>query len=719
MLQLLWSVDPAMPGPDDPPAGVSLFDRATHDSQGRQSIPFPFERLVARIEAAAGCSARDPCTRAVLIPLGRSLQRVAASPDFFAHPRVVVAVVGDGRGPLLLKDRLYLGYQDKADVIEVISYNESLGRFEFQVVRNYSAARTPTVAYARRTLCVSCHQNHAPIFSRQVWLETNANPQIAALLEQQQSAFHGVPARGAADIANAIDDATDRANRLSLAQTLWREGCGEGDAGDRCRRGAFIAALQFGLTGGRAYDVNSEIFRRDVIARLQSRARSQWLDGVAVPDADLVNRDPLAIPAQSGPAELVHVAARFDPLVPRAPVEILPADGKILAAELVQGVAGFASGAALDALASALPRRADSYEIEVPCAIEVAARQTTFDCNSFSRSPRTTGTQDGSHLPPVAGGGQGGGAAEYLAGSIHGDMGNLDALSVRGGEPIRHLQLKKLNANTFAVRDRGRSARLPDGDALESITLSQSQSRATIRIRADFSTATAALLSSPSAATAALLSSPPATTEALLSSPSPDDEAFISSPSPALRGKAGRGRGQLKLTTLRSSSIHDFIAALRGAPAASCCDDSRSTPVVTENRERIAKPALAFEPACGSCHHTDDVAPPNFLSGDAERVNAALDSCAPRIYVRMAMQDLEPGQRDKSPMPPEVFSAVSAVNSGRAPSLARLRRTGEGIGSIRRGIEDRLRAEYGRLPAVAELLRHGYENLRPCLPASG
>src|SRR3954471_18175727 len=62
-----WVVDPAMPGPDLPHAGVSLFDRLTSNARGEQSIPYPFERLIARIEAAAGCSAAQPCARTVLI----------------------------------------------------------------------------------------------------------------------------------------------------------------------------------------------------------------------------------------------------------------------------------------------------------------------------------------------------------------------------------------------------------------------------------------------------------------------------------------------------------------------------------------------------------------------------------------------------------------------------------------------------------------------------
>ena len=170
-------------------------------------------------------------SKAVLIPLGRSLQRTSAAPEFFAYPRAVVAADAEpaGTGDPYLKDRLYLGYQEKANLLEVISYNEDAGRFEFQVVTDYRAGGMPKVAYANRTLCVACHQNAAPIFSRPVWDETNANPRVAALLASERKDFYGIPLDRGVDVPNAIDDATLRANRFAVHQLLWNEGCGGND----------------------------------------------------------------------------------------------------------------------------------------------------------------------------------------------------------------------------------------------------------------------------------------------------------------------------------------------------------------------------------------------------------------------------------------------------------------------------------------------------------
>src|SRR5512145_2757273 len=126
-----WTVAPGVAGAMLPQAGRSLFDHV-FAADGRHDLPFPFARLVRKLEAQVGADALGrPGVKRVLIPLGRSLQRTAGAEDFFRFPRAVVAVDGEPRSAEepLLKDRLYIGYQESAAVLEVISYNEALGRF--------------------------------------------------------------------------------------------------------------------------------------------------------------------------------------------------------------------------------------------------------------------------------------------------------------------------------------------------------------------------------------------------------------------------------------------------------------------------------------------------------------------------------------------------------------------------------------------------------------
>ncbi len=290
-----WALDPADPGPDLPAEGRSLFDSIAADG-----VPFPFETLLSKIERKAGCKPAQ-CVSSVLIPLGRSLQRASAAPDFFASPRVVVAVTGEGLGPVFAKDRLYLGYQERTDLIEVISYNETAGRFEFQLVRNYRAGGTPELVYATRAVCTACHQNHAPIFSRQIWDETNANPRIAAALTAavhrtdgaRRASIHGAPVLRGVDTPNAIDDATDRANLFSVTQRLWREACDIA-----CRGQALTAALQYRLSGERVFESDAPI---------AAAFASRWPGGLAIPNPDLPNRDPFAFSPSAAGMALVDI----------------------------------------------------------------------------------------------------------------------------------------------------------------------------------------------------------------------------------------------------------------------------------------------------------------------------------------------------------------------------------------------------------------------------
>jgi hypothetical protein len=642
----VWVVDPSKPGPDLPPTGASLFDAATLDANGARNVPFPFEKLLQRLEAAAGCSATARCERSVLLPLGRSLQRVAASPDFFASPRIVTAMVAEGRGPLLLRDRLFIGYQERSALIEVISYNEAAGRFEFQLVKNYREGARPAVFHARREVCLACHQNHAPIFPRQVWDETNANPAIAARLEQHRKTYHSIAARGSTDIANAIDDATDRANRLSLVNLLWREGCGATGVGERCRAAVLTAALQFALTGQRAYD-DDQLLRNEAAATFHRNAQRLWPGGLAVANPDVPNRDPLAQDV-AGPS-MAHVPADFEALAPRAPILVLPADGAKLADVLVKGVAESLAPGDVQALGAALGARkpAARRTLEGRCELQRTEARIRFDC---------------AHRVPDQ--------AFELRGWINSSSGAIDSLRIGDQSAIRHLEVGSIRrrgaAATFVPRMHAANARLPDGDAVERISLApltEAEGRLTIVVAEDFDAVRPVIAST-------------------------------------LEGRAA----------FRRADLRQIVDRIDGRDSGDCCLESVSASAAVEPAPESpdATALIApFKSQCGACHYTAEATPPNFLSGDAARVRRALQSCAPRIFVRLAMNELPATERDKTPMPPESPSVSEHMSAG-APLRGDLL-------TMRAEVERLLRAEYGRAPSARELLINGYEALRPCL----
>jgi hypothetical protein len=401
--------DPEEPGPNRPPAGRSLFDElfaispaTAPGSDARYALPFPFERLLAALNARIAPAEAT----GVLIPLGRSLQRHAADPDYFASPRVVVAVTEDAGAPgrPLLKDRLYLGYHERAEVIEVISYNEAAGRFEFQVVENYGPGRAPRVDYGERFVCVACHQAHGPIFPMAVWNETNADPRVAARLGALGATFHGVPTRGGVDRADAIDRSTDRAARIAFANALWSEGCGPSDAPDaiRCRGDLLLAALRYRLGGARAApDAKSAAPNAALAERLAQHLSGLEPAGLGAPSPDLPNRDPLAaIEAGVAPGAAIEPEGVFEPTLDRAWVVFwrpsTPAR-ELLAAAVGDIAAAFADADIVwldDRLAALEPEPPAVAEARLPCRtrsleLRPGRRELRLTCPADATPPRT------------------------------------------------------------------------------------------------------------------------------------------------------------------------------------------------------------------------------------------------------------------------------------------------------------------------------------------
>ncbi len=683
-----WAVSPARPGPDRPPTGRSVFDLVASGGQGGQGdyeIAFPFEAFLRQVNERAGCQASAPCVKVVLIPLGRSLQRLTASPAFFAHPRVVAAVDSEaeaGAAPtshaLLLKDRLFLGYQEQAGLIEVISYNETAGRFEFQLVHDYRAGTTPRVSYARRDVCAACHQNLAPIFSRPQWAETNANPRVAAALRAHGDAFFGVPVGRGVDIPGAIDESTDRANLFGVWQRLWRDGCRDRS----CRAAALYAALQYRLAGERGFDESAATWRNDFMPQFADQWRMHWPAGLAIPNPDLPNRDPLPPATAALPvgAAMAHVPARFEPLQPRPPLEVWPQapanaapDTAIAAAarSYIAGLAGFFPArdiAALDLRLRDLAGegRGQRRQYDAQCSIERTAVSLRFGCDGATVAA------------PVRFAGR----LALRGGNLA--SGQVEGLAVAGEPPLHRLTVTPGVALTaegivLRVRDRERHARLADGSAIDSITLRWSGSargvaQARVVVVDDVEPLRAAI-------TALVAVDGPASPFAA--------EAFD-----------------------RTRMTRALFSRLDIAHEDVCCDGRSPLPPARFEASQPAvptsgpaRPFAAFYPMCAGCHATGERSPPNFLSGTGGEVAANMRHCAPRLYVRLAMWRRSPGQREKTPMPPPLALPYPHVAAPPAQ-----------VATLERISAELVRAETGRLPQLDTLLANEYESLRPCLP---
>lgn len=350
-----------IPQSDEPPAGTrSLFDHLLAENDG---LPYPFAKLN---QLLSNYDARQRAAHSVLIPDGRSLLKAQAN---FFQPRIVTAsnampaAATDFALAPILKGRVFLGFVEAANEIEVISYNERAGRFEYQLVKDYCQGCTPRIVYAKRALCLTCHSNQAAIFSVRPWAETNAqlaiSADIASARDQAPNAdYHGVPLASNLDEAEAVDNMTEIANTLTTTQRLWLDSCGVGEAGQQCRTSLLKLAIEFGLNpGGFAAD-------SPAVKTLLTQQAKQWpAAGVTLPSGDLASRDPFSAHAHGGGIrgfinslfgrnvtdeesgentlaafeKLPPLPKELDPLLPRPPKAVYQAD----TLEGVYGVAQF------------------------------------------------------------------------------------------------------------------------------------------------------------------------------------------------------------------------------------------------------------------------------------------------------------------------------------------------------------------------------------------
>ncbi len=725
-----WAVDPTTPGENVPSVGRSLFDFLVVRKQGERKIyhvPFPFTALVKKLETELRPEPSGSTSlKAVLIPLGRSLQRTSAAPEFFAYPRVVLAADAEARGAgtdagMLLKDRVYLGYLEKENVIEVISYNEAAGRFEFQVVKDYRAGGNPQVRYANRAVCMACHQNAAPIFSRPVWDETNANPRIAALLRDEKSSFHGVNVDRGVDVPNAIDDATDRANLYSAYQLLWRAGCmpdTDEERALRCRAHLFAAALQYRLSGKQQFDSASRAYRDHVLAAFARSARARWPGGLHIPNPDIPNRNPLMsrtaavaetaapvrelVSVESSLAVNIDVLAAFDPLVPRRALEVWSVAEPATLERLVAGLSAFLAEVDVRRIDEhlyrlAVRRKASRTVYESDCELRRTHRPTRgdridFACSTASAAEERRVTMRGRLY--THGGKVTAGRLDRLKFGAAMHTGELTDIDVASGIIARR---RERRVATLRLSRAGARARRGDGDTLDIMRLtwrepasgqkagrSASPGRAALEVVHDFGPVHNAI-------------------EQMIGD-SAERKLDVFSDKPFRR----------------ASLLPALFQRMGMKPLTWCCVDDAGMPLPamespavmptgaarTHARPQSLQPFFRY---CATCHQSNDRSPPNFLQGSASQVSANLSHCAQRLYVRLSMWRLAPERRPMTPMPPDY-----ALYRLHGPPQG-WRDSGE-LAALQAYVERALQAESGKAPRPEEFLSRGYENLRSCLP---
>lgn len=426
------------------PRGRSYFDYVfSKTDQGKRvyDVPFPFSRLLNKLSHYLGYAPDDESSSPLLkmlFPMGRSLQRNAALVGkeaydenlFYRFPRVVVGVGQENKAPLALnlKGRLYLGFHEKSHVIEAISYNDEEGRFEYQVVRDYAAGKTPKVFYANRQLCLSCHQNQTPIFSVGPWNESNAHANVYEKIEsnmkrdlgdrpcqgdatpfcykehagEKQYTYYSTPTRIDLNIPYSFDNLTDLGNYFHALQKSWLNLCADKD----CQRWVLKSVIKYVLGGQEGiYDEDGHSQR---LQKFEKDFQQKFPHGIKIPSPNVPNRDPQADKkltqteleveaqvsgknkkAQQSLQDLLKqnaVAGEFEPLMPRDPIELwnnTEMDAK-LSNRMIRGFAEFFSKQdvlLLDRWLAGKSQTAEVMEYETVCKL---TSQKNSDTESFS-----------------------------------------------------------------------------------------------------------------------------------------------------------------------------------------------------------------------------------------------------------------------------------------------------------------------------------------------
>ena len=360
----LWVIQALDSRPDLAPAGQSLFDRVflkRTDGTAEYAIPYPFDALIQLLERQSDNGSK-PAVSHTLIPIGRSLQREAAAPDYFKSPRSIISIAGEpveqpGEVSEVMKYRLFIGHQAKAEAMEVISYNNQAGRFEFQVVEDYRADAKPRVRPANRAICMACHQNGGPIFSRAPWSETNFNSDVAFELMRLQPEKYTSFLDTLSGDAEVMNVAVGFANYLAPSQLFWRSGCGKDIAGRetsfRCRAAILQALLQYRLSAELAFDSNSQEYQANFYSSLVQNWRELWPNGLLLASAEIPDRDPFK-----------RSNTRLDPMSPRPAHAFWDQPTEALARGTVQRLSGFLTRSDIERLDQRLLELSRQQELE-------------------------------------------------------------------------------------------------------------------------------------------------------------------------------------------------------------------------------------------------------------------------------------------------------------------------------------------------------------------
>lgn len=604
-----WVEHASIPGPDTPGTGQSRFDDLFLQANGHYQIPYPFSSLIESLETRID-NGNQQGVRLTFIPMGRSLQRDGPAPDYFRFSRAVIALEGEpvtagNDAGEVLEYRLFIAHQPRSETLEIISYNDALGRFEFQVAEDYGPNQSPRVRQANRIMCLSCHQNAAPIFAMRPWSETSFNVKIAnKLVLAQPQKFKSQIDVVTAD-AGVIDLLSERANYLAAAQLIWQLGCQTRD----CRLALLRAILQYRLSGESSFDSIHPDYRQDYYNELKRSWETRWPEGLALANSRIIDRDPFATgpaPGEQDPLFLRPAHATWDRVDP------------VLARGIVYRLAGFFTFADI--------QRIDHHLIELGDNPSTKIRKLKASCRFEDYAKQTRILNCGDEA-----------TAESLQAYFNVEYQQGNPGSIR----IMKLQIP-LDANLMQprIRQLSRFQRGIKADlAHETVDLSQRLANGD-RVRSLVLRANDSSLNGPISIEVEVVEEFRLLDRALSRLLEDNRQA--------------RGESLADSAFRRKMIVRELASALGMKPMDWRQPREPESHVKKTLSSNLTGELALLEPYCSHCHADESVNPPGFLSGIQSE--SGLIQCAPRMLARLkAWQG--GNEFPVSPMPPPAFLA--------------------------------------------------------------
>jgi hypothetical protein len=134
---------------------------------------------------------------------------------------------------------------------------------------------------------------------------------------------------------------------------------------------AVTAALQYRLSG-------DAVRRPDARGALARGFAARWPGGLAIPNPDLPNRDPIAFASGATGVAQSHVVAGLEPLAPRLPLEVWTAADPLLVRRFVMGLAELIAETDVHEIDTALARPGVAPRRRYVAACTVAGGR--YDC---------------------------------------------------------------------------------------------------------------------------------------------------------------------------------------------------------------------------------------------------------------------------------------------------------------------------------------------------